>query len=204
MVQSLTARTTFDDFITWYPENAECHYELRRGVIIEMPKPRGRHSRIAGDLAFDLGMAIRQAELPYFIPKECIVKTTADTGYEPDVIVLDGVAVATEPCWESASVIENGSSIKLLVEIVSTNWQDDYAIKLTDYEALGVQEYWVVDYLGLGGRIYIGYPKRPTLSVYSLTRDREYEVGQFRGNEQIFSPTFPTLQLTAEQIFGGK
>ena len=62
---------SFNEFVDWYPENSENRYELRRGVILEMPKPRGTHSRLAGDLAYDLGTVIRQANQSYFIPKEC-------------------------------------------------------------------------------------------------------------------------------------
>ncbi|MBE7384276.1 MAG: Uma2 family endonuclease [Leptolyngbya sp. SIO1E4] len=55
-------------------------------------------------------------------------------------------------------------------------------------------------YLGLGGRCYIGNPKRPTLSIYQLVDD-EYQVRQFRDNECIRSELFPDLELTAETIF---
>jgi Uma2 family endonuclease len=107
--------------------------------------------------------------------------------------------LADEPRWEQESILTLGKSIKLIVEVVSTNWQDDYLHKLADYEALGIQEYWIADYLGLGGRRYIGNPKQPTLTVCHLV-DGEYELQQFRGKEPIASPTFPDLQLTAEQI----
>jgi Uma2 family endonuclease len=30
---------SFDEFINWYPENSEFRYELRRGMVVEMPKP---------------------------------------------------------------------------------------------------------------------------------------------------------------------
>lgn len=39
----------------------------------------------------------------------------------------------------------------LVVEIVSGNWRDDYLTKLAEYEALGIPEFWIVDYLGIGG-----------------------------------------------------
>lgn len=71
--------------------------------------------------------------------------------------------------------------------------------KLADYEALGIPEYWIVDYLALGAARYIGPPKRPTVSVYQLV-DGEYQVSQFRGAECIISHTFPNLVLTVEQI----
>ncbi|MDJ0511392.1 MAG: Uma2 family endonuclease [Crocosphaera sp.] len=166
---------SFDEFIKWYPENS---YELKRGVITEMPKPRGKHSRLAGDLSYELGKIIRDSRQPYFIPKECIIKLSGNTGYEPDIIVLDETMIGNEPRWERESIITLSKSIKLVVEVVSTNWRDDYLIKLADYEALGIQEYWIIDYLGMGGRRYIGYPKQPTFTVCSLV-EGEYELQQF-------------------------
>ncbi len=200
MVQTLPQPITFDEFIEWYPENSGRRYELRRGVIVEMPKPKGKHSDVAGFASAELIVEIRRLQLAYFIPKECVVKIDHDTAYEPDVIVLDRAELPNEPRWESSSTIENGVSIKLIIEVVSTNWRDDYHFKLAAYEALGILEYWLVDHAALGGRRFIGNPKQPTLSVYELI-DGEYQVSQFRGSDRVLSPTFPDLQLTAEQVF---
>ncbi|MBE9155637.1 Uma2 family endonuclease [Nodosilinea sp. LEGE 06152] len=191
------APITFDEFVEWYPENSEYRYELRRGVVIETPKPRGKYSKLAGDLAFELGAAIRSANRSSFIPKECVIKLSNDIGYEPDIVVLDETAIADEPRWERESVITRGQSIKLVVEVVSTNWRDDYLLKLADYEAFGIQEYWIVDYLGLGGRRYNGSPKQPTFTLCHLV-DGEFELQQFRGSQSIVSPTFPGLLLTVD------
>ncbi len=191
---------SFDEFIDWYPESSGNRYELRRGVVIEMPKPRGQHSRLAGDLAYDLGTAFREKNQSYFIPKECIIKISENTGYEPDIIILDESEMVNEPRWEQESIITLSQSIKLVVEVVSTNWRDDYLVKLGDYEAFGIQEYWIVDYLGIGGRRYIGSPKQPTFTVCTLV-EGEYELQQFRGNDPIISPTFSKLSLTINQIF---
>jgi len=65
---------------------------------------------------------------------------------------------------------------------------------------MGIPEYWIVDYAAWGGRNFIGNPKEPTLSVYQLI-EGEYQVSQFKCDNQIASPTFPDLNLTAEQIF---
>jgi Uma2 family endonuclease len=201
MIQALQPSITFDEFIEWLPETSECRYELHRGVIFEMPKPRGKHSKLSGDLAYNIGTVIRQANLPYFIPKECIVRSMdGNSGYEPDVIVLDGPAMIDEPDWESGSIITLGKSIKIMVEVVSTNWRDDYFTKLGEYEALGIQEYWIVDYAALGGRRFIGNPKQPTFTVCQLV-DGEYELQQFREGDRIISPTFPNLMLTVDQVF---
>ncbi|MEG3878825.1 Uma2 family endonuclease [Microcoleus sp. herbarium7] len=196
-----TKPVTFDDFIAWYPENSEHRYELHEGVIVEMPKPKGKHSEVAGFTSGELFLEIHRLQLPYFLPRESIVKSVdEESGYEPDVIVLDREAMLLEPRWERESIITMGSSIRLIVEVVSTNWQDDYLTKLRDYEALGIQEYWIVDYLGLGGRLHIGYPKRPTFSVYQLV-DAEYEVQRFPEGSKIVSPTFAELNLTTDQVF---
>ena len=201
MTIAIPKQVTFDEFIAWYPENSEYRYELHDGVIVQMPKPTGPHSQIAGFLTAELNFEIRRLQLPYFLPKECVVKPDNDrSGYEPDVIVLDKQAVKNEPRWEKESTITQGSSVSLIVEVVSTNWQDDYLTKLAEYEKLGIPEYWIVDYLGLGGLRYIGNPKRPTISVYHFV-EGEYLVTQFREGETISSSSFPELNLTAQQVF---
>ena len=70
---------------------------------------------------------------------------------------------------------------------------------MADYEALGIQEFWIIDYAALGGRRFIGNPKQPTFTVCSLV-DEEYELRSFQTG-QIISPTSPGLTLTVEQVF---
>jgi Uma2 family endonuclease len=200
MIYPLTKPIGFDEFIAWYPESSETQYELHRGTIVEIPKPRGEHSEIAGMLAFKLMAQIELMALPYLIPRECVIKIGEDTGYEPDVTVLNRPSLVNEPLWDRASTVTLADSIPLVIEVVSTNWRDDYLTKLSDYEALGIAEYWIVDYLALGAKRYIGSPKQPTISIYSLVED-EYQVAQFKGDDSIQSPIFPELKLTATQIF---
>lgn len=50
---------TFDEFIEWYPETSQVRYELHNGVIVEMPKPRGKHSKLTGSLIEKLLITIR-------------------------------------------------------------------------------------------------------------------------------------------------
>lgn len=201
MIQTQTKTVTFDEFAAWYPENSVRRYELHKGVIVEMPLGTGPHSRVTGFTRDEISAEIRRLKLPYFIPGDCLLKPIRDeAGYQPDVIVLDQVALANEPRWDRESIITMGSSVRLAVEVVSTNWQDDYHFKFADYEKLGIPEYWVVDYAALGGRRFVGNPKQPTLSVYQLV-DGEYQISQFRGDDLIESPAFPELKLTAEQIF---
>lgn len=191
---------TLAEFFDRYPDGYG-RYELWNGVIVEM-QPTGTHEQVAGFLAGEFFAEIRRLQLPYIIPRQAIVKPidSDKSGYNPDVIILDEPALADETLWKKRSTITQGKTVKLIIEVVSTNWRDDYGYKLIDYEALAVPEYWIVDYLGLGGKRYIGDPKQPTLSVYQLI-DGEYQVRQFRGDELVVSAAFPELNLTAEQIF---
>jgi Uma2 family endonuclease len=200
MVQAISQLMTLDEFWDWYPDGSG-RYELSNGVISEM-QPTGPHEQVSGLLGTKLGVEIDRRELPYIIPRQAIVKPidTDKSGYNPDVIVLDLLALSEEPLWKKRSTITQGKSVRVAIEVVSTNWRDDYGHKFIDYEALGIPEHWVVDYLGLGGRRYIGNPKQPTFSVYELI-DGEYQVQRFRGNDRIISNVFPELNLTAEQVF---
>lgn len=192
---------TLDEFWDWYPDGYG-RFELHNGEIVEM-QPTGTHEKVAGFLASKLSVNIERLNLPFFIPRQGLIKAidSDKSAYIPDVMVLDDNAMENEPMWNKRSTITQGKSVKLAIEVVSTNWQDDYLKKLGEYEKLGIGEYWIVDYLGLGGRRYIGEPKQPTISVCNLV-ESEYAINLFRGQDAVSSPTFPELNLTAEQIFG--
>jgi Uma2 family endonuclease len=199
MVQSVPKLLTFEEFLDWYPDGRG-RYELHEGVIVEM-NPTGDHEEVSAFLNRKLNVELERKSLRYFIPRTYLVKPPSiPSGYQPDVIVLDKDALLDEPLWKKSSTISQGKSVKLAVEVVSTNWRDDYLTKVRDYEEMGIPEYWIVDYLGLGGRRFIGNPKQPTVSIYQLV-EGEYQVSQFRGDNRIESLIFPELNLTAEQIF---
>ncbi|MDY7004648.1 MAG: Uma2 family endonuclease [Cyanobacteriota bacterium] len=202
-VQAEPKLYNFDQFINWYPENSQVRYELHDGVIIEIPKPKGKHSNLTGSLIEQLLIIIREMGKGgiWTIPRESIVKPKNErSGYEPDIIVLNQEAIGAEFRWESESVIQNPDSVKLIVEVVSTNWRDDYYNKLRDYEEMGIKEYWIVDYAALGARKFIGNPKQPTFFVCNFV-DGEYQMTPFTENTVIISPTFPQFKLSAQEIF---
>ncbi|MEG5162507.1 Uma2 family endonuclease [Microcoleus sp. AT3-A2] len=199
MIPTPNPPVTFEEFVEWKPENRR--YELHNGGIIEIAQPPGKHEEVIGFLASELTLEFVRLNLPYLIPKQALVKPSeSESAYSPDILILNRPNLASEPLWENFSTVTQGASIPLVIEVVSTNWQDDYIKKVGEYELIGIPEYWIVDYLGLGGRRFIGNPKQPTISVYQLV-DGEYEVSLFRGDETIESPTFPELNLTAKQVF---
>ncbi|WP_392481886.1 Uma2 family endonuclease [Nostoc sp. C110] len=198
MVQLAPKVLTVDEFISHY---GECdRYELIDGELIEM-EPTGPHEQVSALIGRKLNVEIDRQDLSYFIPHRCLIKLLgAETAFRPDLIVLDQTQLINEPLWQQEPVITSANSIKLIAEVVSTNWQNDYARKAEDYALLGVPEYWIVDYLGIGGREYIGKPKQPTVTICTLIGD-EYQKRLFQNNDQLISSIFPNLQLTTQKIF---
>jgi Uma2 family endonuclease len=185
---------------TLWEKYSTVHSATSIPLIIEM-QPTGKHEEITGFLTTELAVEYKRLKLPYFIPKTALVKVkNRQSAYCPDVLVLNRPALKDETLWEKYSTVHSATSIPLIIEVVSTNWRDDYLTKLRDYEEIGIEEYWIIDYLSLGGKRYIGDPKQPTISIYQLS-DREYQVNRFRANDLIKSRVFPNLNLTAGQIF---
>ncbi|MBW4672247.1 MAG: Uma2 family endonuclease [Cyanomargarita calcarea GSE-NOS-MK-12-04C] len=192
---------TFDEFIEWLPENLSARYELHNRNLIEMSQPTGEHEEVKGFLARKVSVEFDRLNLPYFIPNQAIVKPPEkESGYFPDVLLLNRPNLSNEKRWKKEATVSDGASIPLVIEVVSTNWRDDYHFKFADYEEMGIPEYWIADYAALGGKKFIGDPKQPTFLVCQLVGD-EYQVTKFTGNELIISPTFPNLKLTAQQVF---
>lgn len=198
MVQFASNLLTADEFIIKYGDRDRC--ELIDGELIEM-EPTGPHEQVSAFIGRKLNVEVDRQDLNYLIPHRCLIKLLGtETAFRPDVIVLDKTQLINEPLWQKEPVITSGNSIKLIAEVVSTNWQNDYARKVEDYALLGVPEYWIVDYLGLGGREYIGKPKQPTITICTLVED-EYEKRRFQNSDRLVSSIFPHLQLAAKQIF---
>ncbi|WGV24756.1 Uma2 family endonuclease [Halotia branconii] len=189
---------SLENFLTQYRDNPR--YELADGELIDM-EPTGPHETVSGKLATQIGIYLVAEKLPWFIPRTCLIYPLADTVTvrRPDVVVLDETVLEREPLWEREPIITLGRSIKLVVEVVSTNWETDYARKVEEYALLGIPEYWIVDYRGLGGVAFIGKPKQPTFTVCQLNEDI-YTQQQYRLNQSINSPLLPHLQLCLSDI----
>ncbi|MBD2346475.1 Uma2 family endonuclease [Anabaena subtropica] len=201
MLQELPIHITVNQFLDWYPTNLiQFRYELHNGFIKQMPPPTGDHELVIAFLVKQILLECARLSKPLDIPKMGFVQSTeSESAFLPDVLLLNRSNLANEPLWRDKSTLTLKESIPLVIEVVSTNWRDDYFTKLGQYEAIGIPEYWIVDYAALGGRKFIGNPKQPTISIYSLL-EGEYQIKQFRNAEPIESQTFPELKLTAEQI----
>lgn len=191
---------SFEDFLAQYGDDSR--YELIDGELFDL-EPTGPHEQVAAAIARWLNYDIVQQGADYFIPHRCLIKPLANqTGFRPDVIVLDQAALPQEPLWASQPIVTLGSTVKFVAEVVSSNWQNDYARKLEDYALLGIPEYWIADHQGLGGEFFIGRPKQPTLTLCTLNPEGRYDRQLLRGDQHITSSVFPSLNLTAKAILG--
>jgi Uma2 family endonuclease len=191
---------SFDAFLAHYGDDNR--YELIDGEVFDL-EPTGPHEEVAALITAKLCVQIDQTALPWFVLQRGLLRPsgTAMTGFRPDVAVVDRSELSNEPLWADQSILTQGRSIKFVAEVVSSNWQNDYARKTEDYAVLGIPEYWIADYGGVGGTRHIGKPKQPTLSICTLVNG-EYDIQLLRGDQPIVSPTFPGLILTAAQVLG--
>lgn len=189
---------SFDEFLIRYRDDNR--YELIDGDIFDL-EPTGLHEEVAAFITTKVCVQIDQMGWPWFVLQRGLIRPSniGMTAFRPDVAVIDRHELTKEPIWNEQSILTLGSSIKFVAEVVSSNWQNDYARKVEDYATLGIPEYWIAVYAGLGGVRHIGKSKQPTLSICTLANG-EYEIQQFRGNQIVISTTFPNLKLTAAEI----
>jgi len=189
---------TFEEFTNL--DTGEKRYELHSGVLVEMAQPIGEHENVTGFFLRKLSARFENFDLPYFIAPKVLVKPLGkDSGFLPDVLVLDKRNLGNEPLYRKESTVSQSATIPLVIEVVSTNWSDDYAFKFDEYSDIGIPEYWIVDYLGIGGKEFIGSPKEPTFTICELVNGQYVRTPLKSGSIQ--SKAFPELNLTVEQIF---
>ncbi|NJL65370.1 MAG: Uma2 family endonuclease, partial [Methylacidiphilales bacterium] len=126
---------TIQEFLEQKPEGSR--YELHNGVIIKMAQPSGKHENTTGFLGVQIGIEFTRLNLAYNIPKTALVAFSDEESsftYCPDVLILNRTNLKNEELWEKYSTVQQPESIPLVIEVVSTNWRDDYYKKFADYE----------------------------------------------------------------------
>ena len=192
MVQAKAYFNNIEEYAALDPSDLpQGRYELVDGVIVEM----GAESLQNIDIASFLFSVLLQF-VPYILihrGTEIQIDSLALTSRQPDLMVLTMETRSAMQRDKRALITLNMPAPALVVEVVSPgsdtsdNYQRDYIRKRQEYATRGILEYWLID------------PFRAVVIVLRL-EDSAYKATEFRGTEQIISPTFPDLQLTAEQI----
>jgi Uma2 family endonuclease len=174
---------SFEEYLL-YDDGTDTRYELVNGQLEPMNPPTFRHLFIAKFIEQNLDSEITRLCLPWLGFREAGVRTGWRKSRLTDVYVVRADRVAG--VLDRSAVCE--TSPLLVVEIVSPDSiKQDYRFKRSEYAALEIPEYWIVDPLAL------------KVSVLCW-EDGLYEESVFVEEEAIASKIFPELKLTVNQV----
>lgn len=184
---------TLEDYLA-YEDDADTCYELEDGALLVMPPESERNRRIA---SFLLAYFIKLG-IPFYrlsTKTEVAVSGTRATVRLPDLVVMtEDLAIALSGASRSTVMLDMPPP-HLIVEVVSPgkkNEDRDYRYKRSQYQARGIEEYWIID------------PMQQRITVLNLINGL-YEEAVFEREEAIASTFLQSLevaiQLTTAQVF---
>jgi Uma2 family endonuclease len=191
MVAIVNKLLTFESFLAW-DDGTDRVFELINGVAVPLSDPNARHEDVVDGLCRLIADYCQAQNLDYIARQNKQVRLKSvpgspESSRKADIVLFD--KTEWDKMRRSSASAAAYVAPPLVIEVMSTNWGDDYRIKLNEYEILGILEYWIVDYI----------PKQPTVMVNRLI-DGEYQARQFQGEASIVSPTFPQLVITIGDI----
>jgi Uma2 family endonuclease len=142
-------------------------------MMLTFEDPSAKHEDVVDGLCQLLAFHCRSFNLPY-VPRQGKQIRLTHRFPEPESSRKADIVVFDKDEWNRMRQTSSSATAyiapPIAIEVLSTNWRDDYRIKFNEYETLGIPEFWIVDYAGLGGGVqYIVSPKQPTLTIYHLT-----------------------------------
>jgi Uma2 family endonuclease len=184
MVTAPVTSITFEEYLT-YDDGSGFHYELVDGKLELMNPPTIEHFLITKWLEKLLDAEIQRLNLPWLCFRETGVRTGRNKSRLTDLSVVT-LEQARE--LKQVSVVFQSPPL-LIIEVVSPeSVKRDYRYKRSEYAALGVPEYWIVDAI------------INKISVL-LLEEGLYEETVFTDSQQIASRTFPELAIPVDQVF---
>jgi Uma2 family endonuclease len=183
MVPAIATSLSFEDYAT-YDDGTETRYELVDGALVEMTPPTFRHMLIAKFIEKCLDAEIQRLGWRWLCFREAGIRTGIRKSRLTDVYVLTPEQV--NDLIDDAAISQTPPL--LAVEVVSPDSiTRDYRYKRAEYAALEIPEYWIVD------------PLEAKITLLAFNEGL-YDETVLAGNQALVSPTFPQLNLTAEQI----
>ena len=194
LVQDLQ-RLTLEDYLT-YNDGADTRYELVNGELIPMSLGTGEHGEISEFINELIKEAIKTMGLPW-TSKDMKIGVQSPRGNHWDTVRIPDIVVLPTAQWDQLkkkeAVIRLNEPFPLLVvEVVSPSTaSDDYRAKRSEYAVLDIPEYWIID------------PIKGRVTVCTLL-EGAYDDQMFQGESVMVSPTFSSIDLTADQILSAK
>lgn len=197
MTQAKIKFANFDTYLAWSddPENyLEGRFELVDGELVEVPPESGVNHWIARSLMFLLvnsGQVPLQLIVSHSLELQVPVLRSGDSANRyPDLVILQPEHIFLTQ--KRLTITLDMPPPQLVAEVLSPgkqNQERDRIRKRDQYAARGIPEYWLVE------------PEAQTVMVLQWQTGSYEEVGLFKGDDLINSPTFPDLKLTANQLF---
>jgi Uma2 family endonuclease len=167
-----------------YDDNTDNRYELVDGHLEIMTPPSFRHLLIADQLKDILNQAIKGQHKSLICLPELGVRTGWKKSRIVDLAVISRSQIINS--LEQTAICEIPPL--LVIEIVSPDSiQRDYRYKRSEYAAVGIAEYWIVD------------PLEQKITVLTFNEGL-YDEQVFLGETAIASNQFPELKLTVNEI----
>jgi Uma2 family endonuclease len=177
-------RFTFEEYCTYDDGTGNHRYELVNGRLELMNPPTFRHLLIADSLRDTLKAEIKRLDLPWICLSEAGIRTGWRTSRLADVLVLEAEQV--RECLDESAICQIPPI--LAIEIVSPDSiKRDYRYKRSEYAALGVPEYWIID------------PLKCQITILILDEGL-YEETIYTSEQKIVSSSFSEISLSVQEI----
>ena len=194
MTQAKPRFRTIEEYLD-YDDGTDTRYELLNGELTELP-PESRLNHQIASFLFETFIRLGISSRLITIGAQIAVISREVATRQPDFVVLSPECAGALEGAKSDLITAEMPVPALVVEAVSPdkpgdkrNYDRDYVEKPKEYAARGIPEFWQID----------PSPDRAVVIVLTL-KDGAYQSREFRGSDRVVSPTFPNLQLSAEQI----
>lgn len=175
---------SFTEYLN-YDDGTNNPYELVAGRLLKVNPPTFRHLLVADFLQEFLKGEIKRGQTPWVCLREASIRTGLNRARLSDICVISATEIAK--FLDQSAVCEVAPL--LVIEIVSpSSIAIDYRYKPSEYAALGISEYWIVD------------PLTSKISVL-IWEEGWYEESIFTNTQPLISSLFPNIILTPDQVF---
>ncbi|MEY4518325.1 MAG: hypothetical protein RLZZ499_924 [Cyanobacteriota bacterium] len=185
MIATTTTKIfSFEEYLH-HDQDPDSRYELIDGKLELMNPPTFRQILIAKFIEQELDQEINRLKFPWLAIREGGIRTGWRKSRIADVCVVEREQVINS--LDESGVLE--TSPLLVIEVVSPeSIKRDYRYKRSEYAAIDINEYWIVD------------PIEQQVTILVLDEGL-YEETIFTADQELLSPTFTEIKLTPKQIF---